>query len=170
MSEDYQIYKEIVSIEDYFSKWSDEDRKAVKGKEKDIYDRYVIKAKIFQRDNFKCQNIDCSTPNDLLTWHHIKKRSNGGEDKERNGVTVCDTCHKDFHNGNIGLTFSNGNHLPSHIRGHTLWEHVENEFDWKAHKAKMREFRKKLIRNGQAPKMKLSDVVVLLNWLYNYNY
>lgn len=131
----------------------------------DIYENYLVKCEIFNRDKFTCQNIGCNSPDSELTWHHIKKRSNGGENKARNGVTLCDRCHKNFHRAKIPLVFDNSENLPPQIRGHTLWEHTENEYDWKQHKKEMRELRKDLIRTKQVTYMSWEQIYILLAWL-----
>ena len=57
------------------------------------YNIYVVKCKVFQRDNFECQNSNCETPDSPLTRHHYKFRKNGGKDTVRNNVTICKDCH-----------------------------------------------------------------------------
>ena len=55
------------------------------------------KAYVLWRDNYRCQC--CKKINIPLQVHHIVYRSNGGSDQEDNLITLCDSCHKDIHNG-----------------------------------------------------------------------
>ena len=51
-----------------------------------------LRRKVLKRDGWKCQN--CGSK-EQLDVHHIIPRSRGGEDDERNLVTLCRTCHND---------------------------------------------------------------------------
>ena len=51
----------------------------------------VIKWKIFKRDNFTCQL--CGSQ-ELLELDHIIPISKGGEDKEDNYQTLCQSCNR----------------------------------------------------------------------------
>lgn len=53
--------------------------------------------KVYERDNFRCQMPNCMTPHQLDYPHHIKYRSQGGEDIEENLITLCITCHALVH-------------------------------------------------------------------------
>jgi 5-methylcytosine-specific restriction endonuclease McrA len=35
--------------------------------------------------------------------HHVLLRSQGGDDLEENIVPICRSCHRDYHDGRIGL-------------------------------------------------------------------
>lgn len=120
-----------------------------------IYQRYVLKCVVFQRDNFKCQNENCKTPNSKITLHHIKFQKNNGKDKPKNGITICDTCHKAFHKGKKVLTFN----------GHTYRVHKEeNKFDWKQHKSKSKAVRKKA-REYHGCRISLKMLKILMKFL-----
>ena len=56
---------------------------------------------ILYRDNYTCQC--CGKKNCRLEVHHIKFKSNGGTDDERNLITLCEDCHKKVHRGEIVL-------------------------------------------------------------------
>ena len=57
---------------------------------------------ILHRDNYTCQC--CGKKNCRLEVHHVKFRSNGGTDDEKNLVTLCEDCHKGVHDGTIVLS------------------------------------------------------------------
>ena len=73
----YEIFKKVVSQEEYFNSWGDESLKELTDKLKDqIYKKYLVKCEVFVRDNFTCQNENCpfcgnkkflAYPSDTLT-------------------------------------------------------------------------------------------------------
>jgi N6-L-threonylcarbamoyladenine synthase len=52
--------------------------------------------KVLWRDSYKCQHCSSS---DRLQAHHIQGRSKGGTNRVSNGITLCEKCHKDLHDG-----------------------------------------------------------------------
>lgn len=56
---------------------------------------------ILHRDNYSCQC--CGKRNCRLEVHHIKFKSQGGTDDEKNLITLCEECHKKIHRGEIVL-------------------------------------------------------------------
>lgn len=56
---------------------------------------------ILNRDNYTCQV--CGKKHTKLEVHHIKYRSQGGNDDEDNLITLCEDCHRDIHDGKIIL-------------------------------------------------------------------
>jgi hypothetical protein len=59
-----------------------------------------IREYVLHRDNHKCRN--CSKGDRKLHVHHLESRMTGG-DREDNLVTLCDKCHREYHNGKIEL-------------------------------------------------------------------
>ena len=57
--------------------------------------RQIFHDTVLEADNYICQG--CGRTN-YLTAHHIKKRSQGGDDSVNNGLTLCwyptDGCHQ----------------------------------------------------------------------------
>lgn len=56
--------------------------------------------KVYQRDNYTCQNCGArggSKGDTELHAHHIVPKSKGGTHKKRNLVTVCHACHDAIH-------------------------------------------------------------------------
>jgi hypothetical protein len=66
------------------------------GSKKDFYN---TKAYILSRDDLSCQS--CKKKSVKLHVHHIVFRSNGGTDTPNNLVTLCETCHKKVHAGEM---------------------------------------------------------------------
>lgn len=52
---------------------------------------------VLERDNYKCQNPDCPGGWSLDNPHHIKFKSQGGNDTAENLTTLCLFCHKKAH-------------------------------------------------------------------------
>ncbi len=59
------------------------------------------KAMVLNRDNYTCQYCKGKHKDSKLEVHHIVFRSRGGSDEESNLITLCHTCHKNLHSGNI---------------------------------------------------------------------
>jgi RRXRR protein/HNH endonuclease len=53
------------------------------------------------RDGYSCQQ--CGKQHTRLEAHHIVFREQGGKDSLTNLVTLCETCHKNVHQGNVTL-------------------------------------------------------------------
>lgn len=61
------------------------------------------KEMVLNRDNYTCQYCKGKHKDSKLEVHHIIYRSNHGSDDENNLITLCQTCHKLLHNGEIKL-------------------------------------------------------------------
>lgn len=61
------------------------------------------KEMVLNRDNYTCQYCKGKRKDGKLEVHHIIYRSNHGSDDEINLITLCQTCHKLLHNGEIKL-------------------------------------------------------------------
>ena len=70
------------------------------GKEYQIpdYEGRNFREKVLWRDGYKCQRPKCKSTTRLQA-HHIVKRSHGGSNTPSNGITLCQKCHKDLHEG-----------------------------------------------------------------------
>jgi hypothetical protein len=145
-----ELYSKRLSKDEYFVLWARKNNFNLTEDIKDrIYSKYLVKFEVFHRDNFTCQNIHCLKHSDLMTVHHIKAQRNGGEDKPRNLVTLCDRCHKDYERAKKPLTFNNSHTLPPHVRGKTfkLFRDRTSE-EWKALKKQMKRYRKTVRDQG----------------------
>ena len=61
-----------------------------------------VREYVLARDNHKCQHCKGKSKDPILNVHHIESRKTGG-DSPSNLITLCKTCHKEFHKGNIKL-------------------------------------------------------------------
>jgi len=57
-----------------------------------------FREKVLWRDKYKCQRPKCKATSRLQA-HHLIFRSQGGSDTPSNGITLCQKCHKDLHDG-----------------------------------------------------------------------
>lgn len=60
------------------------------------------KEAVMNRDSYTCQI--CGAKHTKLEVHHIVYRSKGGTDDEDNLITLCETCHKKVHKGEINVS------------------------------------------------------------------
>ena len=61
-----------------------------------------VREYVLFRDNYTCRCCKGKSKDPILNVHHIESRKTGG-DAPNNLVTLCETCHKDYHSGNIKL-------------------------------------------------------------------
>lgn len=54
------------------------------------------------RDSHTCQCCKGKSRDKILNVHHIESRKTGG-DAPNNLITLCETCHKGYHNGTVKL-------------------------------------------------------------------
>lgn len=76
-----------------------------------------VREYVLARDGHKCQHCKGKSKDPILNIHHIESRKIGG-DSPSNLITLCETCHKEFHKGNIKLKVSRGKSL----RDAASWE------------------------------------------------
>jgi len=165
--DDYAIYKALKTQDDYFLTWNHGDVKQLTKELKDhIYKKYLVKREVFNRDSFKCQNKDCTSPNTPLTMHHVKAKRNNGGDKARNCVTLCSSCHQSYEKAKKAISFTiEAVHLPPHLKGHTFKLHKIEQVNWKKLKIEMRKLRKQLKAQGLKPMIDWEMVMILMRWL-----
>jgi len=53
-----------------------------------------LRSEILKRDGWRCQNCGSMTNLDV---HHMRRRSNLGNDAEDNLITLCRICHRLLH-------------------------------------------------------------------------
>ena len=86
------------------------------------------------RDGHKCQHCKGKTKDPVLNVHHIESRQTGG-DAPNNLITLCETCHKAYHKGEIELKVKRGTSLRDaalmnvmrwelYRRARSLWQNV----------------------------------------------
>lgn len=54
------------------------------------------------RDNHQCQHCHGKSKDNILNVHHLESRKIGGDSPD-NLITLCETCHKAYHQGEIQL-------------------------------------------------------------------
>jgi len=163
--------KQKLSLEEYFKGWSKEDVSNLTDLTKEeIYQKYVMKIEVLERDDYTCQNVNCKYCNNVknhpkLTVHHYKAKRNGGANKGRNGVTLCQGSHNALNRGKTVIKYSNNSKLPAHIRGSTQIEDDEPQINWKEVRAKMK-VRRKEFRNLFGVPITSNQMEILMKFLY----
>lgn len=61
-----------------------------------------VREYVLARDGHKCQHCKGKSGDKILNVHHIESRKIGG-DSPGNLITLCETCHKSYHRGEIRL-------------------------------------------------------------------
>lgn len=64
------------------------------------------KARVLNRDGYKCQICKGKHKDSKLEIHHIVFRSQGGSDESENLITLCHTCHSALHKGSIQINLA----------------------------------------------------------------
>jgi hypothetical protein len=171
----YDAYRNPMTKEDYDIKFMDNPIQKIADDMKEaLYDKYLVKCQVFQRDNFTCQNIACRKLNDKqLTVHHVKWQKNGGKDSARNCVLLCQECHANYHRGHFEIKFSNtAAKLPNHIKGHTFKLSHADEVNWKQIRNDMKKIRKQLKYSNNISKinwtMMEKMMLIFESWLREY--
>lgn len=59
------------------------------------------------RDGHTCQHCHGKSGDKVLNVHHIESRQTGG-DAPNNLITLCETCHKAYHRGELQIKFKRG--------------------------------------------------------------
>lgn len=67
-----------------------------------------IREYVLARDGHKCQYCKGKSKDPVLNVHHIESQKTGG-DAPNNLITLCETCHKAYHRGEIDLKVRRGN-------------------------------------------------------------
>lgn len=66
-----------------------------------------VREYVLFRDNHTCQYCKGKSGDKRLNVHHIQSRKVGG-DSPNNLITLCETCHNNYHNGKLDITFKRG--------------------------------------------------------------
>lgn len=67
-----------------------------------------VREYVLWRDEHKCQYCHGKSGDEILNVHHIESRKTGGN-APNNLITLCETCHKKYHAGEIELNIKRGN-------------------------------------------------------------
>ena len=66
-----------------------------------------VREYILWRDNHECQHCHGKSKDNILNVHHIENRKTGGN-SPNNLITLCETCHHKYHQGEIELKIKRG--------------------------------------------------------------
>lgn len=66
-----------------------------------------VREYVLFRDNRQCQYCKGRSKDNRLNVHHLESRKTGG-DSPSNLITLCETCHNDYHQGKIELNIKRG--------------------------------------------------------------
>jgi len=83
-------------------------------REGDLKNYYNVKQYVLERDTYKCQHCNGRSKDNRLHVHHIIFKSRGGSDHQDNLVTLCKTCHDNFHKGKIELNLKGKKSITKH--------------------------------------------------------
>jgi N6-L-threonylcarbamoyladenine synthase len=70
-------------------------------------DFFNVREYVLYRDDHKCQLCNGKSKDKILNVHHIESKKTGGN-APNNLITLCETCHKKHHEGNITLKVKRG--------------------------------------------------------------
>lgn len=91
-----------------------------------------VREYVLARDGHKCQHCKGKSKDHILNVHHIESRKTGG-DSPSNLITLCETCHKEYHKGNIDLKVKRGKSLrDAAVMGIMKWklyEELKSKYD-----------------------------------------
>jgi len=66
-----------------------------------------VREYVLWRDNHECQTCHGKSKDKILNVHHIESRKTGGNAPD-NLITLCETCHHKYHNGEIKAKLKRG--------------------------------------------------------------
>lgn len=69
-----------------------------------------VREYVLARDGHACQHCHGKSKDPILNVHHLESRKTGGS-APNNLITLCETCHKSYHAGNIELKIKRGTSL-----------------------------------------------------------
>ena len=61
-----------------------------------------VREYVLFRDNHECQHCHGKSKDRILNVHHLESRKTGGDSPD-NLITLCETCHKAYHRGEVEL-------------------------------------------------------------------
>lgn len=90
-----------------------------------------VREYVLFRDGHTCQHCKGKSKDKVLNVHHIESRKTGG-DAPNNLITLCETCHKKYHSGEIKLKVRRGASLRDaalmSIMRWTVYNRAKEEF------------------------------------------
>ena len=91
-----------------------------------------VREYVLARDGHKCQHCHGKSKDPILNVHHLESRKTGGN-APNNLITLCETCHKDYHRGKFELKIKRGKSLRDaavmNIMRWAVYERARQEFE-----------------------------------------
>ena len=91
-----------------------------------------VREYVLARDSHKCQHCHGKSKDPILNVHHIESRNTGGN-APNNLITLCETCHKDYHKGKFELKIKRGKSLRDaavmNIMRWAVYDKAKQEFE-----------------------------------------
>ena len=91
-----------------------------------------VREYVLARDGHKCQYCHGKSKDPILNVHHLESRKTGGN-APNNLITLCETCHKDYHRGKFELKIKRGKSLRDaavmNIMRWAVYEKARQEFE-----------------------------------------
>lgn len=90
-----------------------------------------VREYVLFRDNHTCQHCHGKSGDKVLNVHHIESRQTGGN-APNNLITLCETCHKAYHRGELQIKFKRSTSLRDatlmSIMRWTVYNRAKEEF------------------------------------------
>lgn len=90
-----------------------------------------VREYVLFRDNHTCQHCHGKSKDKVLNVHHIESRKTGGNAPSKL-ITLCETCHKAYHRGELQIKFKRGTSLRDaalmSIMRWTVYNRAKEEF------------------------------------------
>ena len=91
-----------------------------------------VREYVLSRDGHKCQHCHGKSKDPILNVHHLESRKTGGN-APNNLITLCETCHKNYHMGKFELNIKRGKSLRDaavmNIMRWAVYENAKQEFE-----------------------------------------
>ena len=91
-----------------------------------------VREYVLTRDGHKCQHCHGKSKDPILNVHHLESRKTGGN-APNNLITLCETCHKDYHRGKFELKIKRGTSLRDaavmNIMRWAVYDKAKQEFE-----------------------------------------
>ena len=91
-----------------------------------------VREYVLARDGHMCQHCHGKSKDPILNIHHLESRKTGGN-APNNLITLCETCHKDYHRGKFDLNIKRGKSLRDaavmNIMRWAVYDKAKQEFE-----------------------------------------
>ena len=80
-----------------------------------------VREYVLWRDGHRCRHCNGRSKDLILEVHHLVQRKDGGSDRPENLITLCRTCHHDYHEGKFSLDKPNRGFRAQTLMGVMRW-------------------------------------------------